>query len=142
MAYQTNSLITTYRIEDFITQGSTSSVINYDKLLLKDKNENGEIVGIYNLINDYYNELMESSVIAVMDDKLYEKFKYKPRLLSYYLYGTTDLFFLLLLLNGISSVKQFNFKKVRIVRKESISEVISYIYSSEQKNIINNRAKL
>lgn len=133
----------TYSIDEFISEGATSSLFTYDNFLLKDKDtDTDEIVPIYNLLHDYYDELMAMSVLGVMSDQNYIKYQYRPRLLAYDLYGNTDLYFLLLMLNNISNPKEFTMKKVRLIQKEKINQILSYIYSAEEDNITNNRAKL
>ena len=135
-------IIKTYTLQDFIIQGEISSVMSYDKLLLKVKNSDGNIFPMYNLINDYYDELIISSVMIKMNDTEFKRYQFRPKLLSYDLYGSTELFFLILLLNSMSSIKQFNTNRVKVLRPDSIGKILSYIYGTEQDNITNNRTKI
>jgi len=137
-----DDITTTHTVEEFIEQGSVSTSITYDKLLYKAKSSDGDIVSLYNVLSDYYDELMSISVLATMNEKHYQEFMYKPKLLSYWLYGTTELFFVLLLLNNISNAKQFDFKTLRIIKPEDLPQVLSYIYATEQPNLLRNRVEI
>lgn len=131
----------TYTIEQFI-QLDANDKIQFDTLSLFEKNNDGIYFPIYNVINDYIDELKSVCAIGVMSDKDFNRYKYKPKLLAYDLYGSQELFFIILSLNDMSNVKEFTKKKVKLLRKEYINDILSYIYNSEKNIIIKNRENI
>ena len=131
----------TYTLEDFIDAGKISSVLSYTKMTLKIKDTDGTIYPIYNVMNDYSDELKTLSIKVALSDLDMSRYKYRPKLLAYEIYGATELFYLILLLNDMSSPKQFDKNTIRMIRPEDISDILSYIYGAEQPNIIKNRSK-
>ena len=62
----------------------------------------------YNLINDYLPLIKEKAVTVVLDDDEYNKYLYKPKLLAYDVYKNTELYYVILLLNNVCSIKEFD----------------------------------
>lgn len=132
---------TTYTIEQFIEIGS-SDLMKYENLTLYDKSSEGNVIPSYNILNDYIDELKELCQNTLMSNEEFARFKYKPKLLSYEVYGSQELYFIILMLNGIPSIKEFNKPRLKMLSPKILNDVLSYIYNS-QKNIINkNRNKM
>lgn len=94
----------------------------------------------YNVCYDYLKELIAiADKIELSDDEL-AKYKYRPDILSYDLYGTTTYEFIILALNQIVSPKYFTKKKLYIIDSEYIEEIMTDIYNAEQEYITLNRA--
>ena len=74
-----------------------------------------------------------------LSDKEYEKYKYKPKILSYDLYGTTELWFLLLHANELYSESEFNTKRCFVYNVQVLSK-LTEILNVEAENIKKNRA--
>lgn len=70
---------------------------NFDSLLVKYMPEIKQIVTTVNFPNEQYL-----------------RYRYNPKLLSYDLYGTTELWALILDLNELTSVAQFDIRKVKL----------------------------
>ena len=70
------------------------------------------------------------------------KYRYKPKLLAYDIYGSTELFFIILFTNNMCDVKEFDKKKLRLLPQDSLEEIISYIYQSQQAFLSKNRQNM
>ena len=103
----------TYTVDDFIKCSNNS--LCYDAISLYDKD--GDTLSIsYNLINDYLPLIKEKAVTVVLDDDEYNKYLYKPKLLAYDVYKNTELYYIILLLNNVCSVKEFDFRKLNMLK--------------------------
>ena len=124
-----------YTIERFIDSASINQ-ISYDKLSLFEKieDENSYFL-IYNVLNDYYDEIIDMSSWLVLTDEEYQKYRFKPKLLAHRLYGDPEIYFMLMFLNNVCNVKEFDFKRLRILRPNELNSVVSKIYNSNAELI-------
>jgi hypothetical protein len=110
-------------IKDIITDGLEQKMTNRE-LSIKHiiTNSAGEmfVVNMFNLFEKYYEILLDYVVIAVLSEEEYKKYRFQPRLLSYDLYGTQELHFMLLRLNYVYSVINFDFTEVRVFKSDII----------------------
>lgn len=131
-------------IEDTIETGNeiTLSFINtaiLQKLEIADTDDTIDVPET-NICYDYLKELLAvASKIELSDDE-YEKYKYRPDILSYDLYGTTTYEFILLAINKIISPKYFTKKKIYVIDSDYIEEVVTDIYNAEQEYLTLNRS--
>ena len=130
----------TYTLQEFIKSKPVDN-INLDTFSIFDK-VNGTYMAIYNVLDNYYYELKKLSKLALMNEDEYEKYCMAPRILAYDLYGRTELFFILLFINDIFDVKDFNKKKIRIIEPDLLSDVLSEIYKSEYNTLIRFNSKI
>lgn len=129
----------TYTIEDFINS-SNSSDINYETTSLIQR-INGYTMISYNIFNDYIDELNDLAVYVTLTNEEYNKYLYRPKILAYDLYGSTELYFLILMLNNICNVKEFNFKRLKLLKVDDLQKFISAVYNSEKDTLSLNRTK-
>lgn len=129
----------TYTIEDFINS-SNSSDINYETTSLIQR-INGYTMISYNIFNDYIDELNDLAVYVTLTNEEYNKYLYRPKILSFDLYGSTELYFLILMLNNICNVKEFNFKRLKLLKVDDLQKFISAVYNSEKNTLSLNRSK-
>ena len=105
MAIETSTKVPseTHTTLAFIKSGNKSESNNAypDFSYIETRDRSFEFI-IRNIINDYVYELKELSIeVKLTTDEIY-KYKYNPKRLSYDVYGSTKLFFIILLLNGLS----------------------------------------
>lgn len=79
----------------------------------------------FNKLELYKKDLMNESVRVKLSDIEYSKYKYKPELLSYDLYNYTDLYFILMYINNIYSVKDFKFKELYVIPPDILFTLLS-----------------
>lgn len=130
----------TYTIEEFI-DCYNSKDISYESTSLFQKFEYGTMI-TYNLFNDYIEELNDLCVTVSLTEEEYNRYLYRPKLLAYDIYGSTELFFIVLMMNNICNVKEFDFKKVKLLKVADLEKFISAVYNSEKYTIELNRTKI
>lgn len=139
MAAGTNKLIAqTHTIEEFInrkfedeTTYRNFSIVGYiDGIEIIDRN----------LISDYLDILARTCTEYKFNVDEYVKYRYSPDLLSYDLYKTTQLDFLIMYLNDMVDPKEFNIKKIKLPNASILKLALSDILSSNQGFIEQNRA--
>ena len=120
------------------------------KLTIKDlafkeiiENSSGErfVVNMFNLYEKYYELLLEYATIVVLTDEEYRKYRYNPRLLSKDLYGTPELHYMLLRLNYVYSIINFDFREVRVFRT-NITTLLNEIMVMESEDYIDNEMSI
>ena len=122
--YQYNNL------DDFIAYGKTLT-ISYQNLSLTEIFDDIKFP-MFNIVQDYINELKDEAIIITFTDKEYYKYKHKPRLLSAYLYGSTEFFSIILQLNDIASEKEFTKKSIKLIPADTMKSLLEKIYIAEQ----------
>lgn len=126
--------INTTTIEELIASGKDNS-LTYQTFSFIETMSNGTKVSLFDTINDYLSELKAASVLVKFDDDQYRKYCYKPKLLCYDIYGNPELYFIILLMNDMADVKEFNKKTAYMLPKNYMSILTSYIYNSEKSAI-------
>lgn len=130
----------TYTIEDLITEGQ-GDIVTYTKFSLLEKI--GDItIPTENIIFDYMDEIKEAAVTVRLTDTEFHKYKYKPKLLAFDVYGTTESYFIIMALNNIIDVRDFRSKRLKMLRKGTMSEIVSRIYSANTNMIKANRQNI
>lgn len=130
----------TTTIEEFAESGS-GVTITYSNLSFEDMVSNGTIVSVYNVISDYLDELREASVAVELTYEQQFMYMYKPKLLCYDMYGNPELYFILLLINDMADVKEFNKPIIKMPRKADMSHLLTLIYNAEKRSIADYNAK-
>lgn len=142
----TSKIEETYTVEDFIELGKSIDDIQYSKYTIFSKpidlSNNPIIYPENNVIYDYEEEFKTLAEKVEMTDMEFLKYKYKPKLLSYDLYGTTELYFTILFLNGTCNIKDFDRRVVKLIRKQYMIELLESIYNAEHNYLQNNRTQI
>ena len=145
-----------FEIEDFPVNNDDNTIettiqnnrdypTNYSNLsilaLLKNNNDEDSIEVPYdNALYMYLDELKNASMLVSLDDGQYTRYKYRPDLLSFDLYGTMEYDYVLLALNDIISPKYFDKKVIRVIHADYIQQLVSLIADSESDYIQLNRS--
>ena len=124
----------TTTIEEFIQSGKNVS-LTYKDFSFLETMSNRTQVSVFNAINDYIEELRRASMIVQLNDEEYRKYVFKPKLLCHDIYGNPELYFIILLINDMIDVKEFNKKSFYMLSKEYMYLLTSYIYNSEYRAI-------
>lgn len=123
----------TSTIEQFISY-KNDDTISYDLLSFKDKYDN-IIYPVMNIIDDYIEELTNLSIKVTLSDSEYLKYRYKPKLLARYIYGNAELDFLILRINGICNMKEFNSKVINLISRDDLDLFLKSVYNSNKEAI-------
>lgn len=112
----------TYRestLEDFISSYRDTDV-TFSKLhyLEKDTLDSGDLILLSNSLLDKYRSELESLInVVTLTTSEYNKYKYNPKLLSYDIYGTTEMWGTILDLNQLHSTTEFYINPVKLYQK-------------------------
>ena len=98
-------------LEEFISAFNTESV-RVSSFMLKDvASSDGTrqiIIAGNSIVTKYLPELLEDAETITLTNEEFYKYKYNPKRLSYDVYGTTELWSMILDLNELYSATQFN----------------------------------
>ena len=127
-----NNLEKTYTMQQFIAAGKYIT-ISYPKFSYMDLVSNGTKIAILNIVDDYLEELKEVAVKVKLSELERRKYRCKPKLMCRDIYGNGELYWVILRLNGIIDVKDFDFDILKMVRVEDLNNFMSQIYNAESK---------
>ena len=123
----------TSTIEEFISFKNDTE-ISYNNFSFRDKYDNIEY-SIKNIIDDYIDELMELTIDVNMSENEYLKYRYKPKLLAEYVYGNPELDFIILRINGVCNMKEFDMKNIKLVKDDDLDEFLTAIFNANKEDI-------
>lgn len=136
-----SSPLYSHTLNEFIAAGTgrNSGVINYDTMCYQKLLGNVKYC-VKNVLDDYIRELKGLSVNILLNKDEIKRYNYNPKLLCADVYGNTDMYFIILLLNGLCDVKEFkNINPVKMLPVSVLEDTISSILINELDNIkINN----
>lgn len=118
--------------------------LSHDKMHLKSKltfNSGNIIVNSTSLANKYWDYILNTCYEIELSDIDYLKYRYQPKLYCYHKFGTTELWSLLLKVNNITSVAEFNMKKF-LTFTDRIFTVLNEIMILEEDNIAKNNVDI
>lgn len=124
----------TTSLEDFASSGE-STTITYHKMSFVEKIGSIEFP-LFNVIDDYIDDLIAVSEETELSAALQHEYKYRPKLMADKLYGNGELYYILLLINGICNIKEFTLEgKIRLIKKDILLGYLQNIYRSEKNQI-------
>lgn len=126
---------TTFTLDQFADSKSSNDVSYYSTCLLEKDPNNSIEYDVFNVTSDYMNELKAMSKVVTLSDNEYYTYRFKPKLLAHYLYGNTELYFIILWLNDMWSVKDFNLRDIKLIKNTELAEALSKINASEKSFI-------
>lgn len=123
----------TYTVEEFIKAGQ-GVTLTYQNLSLINKLEDNIKFPFMNVFNTYVDDILDSALIKMVKftDDEYFKYQFRPKLLAYDIYGSTDVYFIILAINRILSPKDFTAKTIKMISKQDLNKLMSYIYNAEK----------
>ena len=130
---------TTTTLEDFIEMRSIDEMTYYNFSILEVINGVEHLN--HNLIEDYLEELKSACITVDLTLDQYKKYKYFPDLLSYDVYGSVQLDFIIMLLNDCIDPKEFDKKTVILPYASVLASFLNTVYSKEQLYREENRVK-
>lgn len=126
---------TSFTLDQFADSKSSNSISYYSMSLLEKDPDNNIEYDVFNVVSDYMNELKDMAKEVTLSDNEYYTYRFKPKLLAHYLYGNGELYFIILWLNDMWSVKDFNLRKVKLIKNSELAEALSKINASEKSFI-------
>lgn len=131
---------TTTSVQDFIALRNSDDITYYNYSILE--YHNGFDMFITNLLYDYQDELDEMTQVVELTPLERAKYRYKPYLFAFDLYGSTETKFIIMMLNGIIDPKEFDFDKVKVLRYSDLITILNRMDAVNEDYINTNRSKL
>lgn len=121
---QSNAITT---VEDFIQEYDVET-IRMDTVFLRqvfwEKGmEHKLVVAESALIDKYLEEIEQHKTVITLSTTEYYKYRYNPKLMAYDVYGTTELWFLLMAANELYSVIDFDLRVVKAYRTDILQKI-------------------
>ena len=130
----------TYKVEDFIDmQENDSFTYATMALYMQSIVDNTIVYSSDNVVYGYLNEIKEKAQEYTISEEEYMKYKFRPKLLAYNIYGYTELYFIILAINDMCNIKDFKKKKIKLLYKTDLSDLLNAIYSAEKNRLTLNR---
>lgn len=122
-------------IQQFISNKPTIST-DYQNMSLVEERGNIQFPVVNLITDDYFDEFKKASVRVELTEDEILKYKYRPKLLSYDIYDNAELYYIILRLNDLYNVKDFNLGKkyLYLIPKAKLKEYLSDIYTQENAN--------
>ena len=130
----------THTVEEFISR-KFEDELTYRNLSIVDYADGIELID-RSLISEYLPLLEGACISYTFSTAEYRRYKYSPDLLSYDLYKTTQLDFLLMMLNDMIDPKDFNLKRLKLPTSTILKTMLNEIYSVNAGWISKNRYDL
>ena len=111
----------------------TYSKLNTQKVLAV--GGDGLVINFLTRLNKYRYPLEQYIQVFNMTEEDYRKYRFRPKVFSYDIYGTVELASLILCLNGFVSVAEFNAKQIKYY-DPSIKSALLEILNKERKTIM------
>ena len=127
-------------IDQLISAGK-NVIITYNNLAILEKIQH-MYLPVDNIIYTYIDELKKYIIPVKLTDMELVRYKYKPKLLAFDVYGSTDLYFVIMALNGIIDVRDFTMNTINMFKKEHMNILMSYIYNAEKTYLEQNRDEI
>lgn len=138
--YSTMKSDQTITVQDFIAMKNSDEITYYNFSIVEYLN--GYDMFITNILYDYEDELKDLYVYIKLSDVERLKYRYKPYLFAYDLYGSREMAFIIMMLNGIIDPKEFDYNKLKVIKYSSLATVINRIGAINENFMNKNKAKL
>lgn len=140
-----NNPATTYTVDQMIALKNSDSITykNYSILQRSLKDDN-LIYSIDNVIYDYMDVINQYKKLVGFSDMEVVKYKYKPKLFAYDIYGSTECYFVIMAVNGICNVKEFELidHTAWALAPDDMYSIMNLIGRAEKNRIDINRSEI
>lgn len=130
----------TISVQDFIAMRTSDDITYYNFSILEYLN--GYDMFITNILYDYEEELNDLCVYIKLTDVEKLKYRQKPYLFAYDVYGSREMSFIIMMLNGIIDPKEFDYNKIKLIRYDKLATVLNRIAAVNDIFMSRNKAKL
>jgi len=113
----------TYTVQDFIALRTSDEITYYNYSI--NQYINGYEMFITNLLYDYEDEINELVVTVELTDIERAKYRYKPYLFAFDVYGSTESKFIIMMTNNIIDPKEFDFKRIKLLKYSDLINILN-----------------
>ena len=102
------------------------------------------VYAIENVVYNYMDIINSRKKTVIVDQEQKIKYQYKPKLLAYDVYGSTESYFMILACNGMCNLKEFTLEEFKFyaLTPSDLAAIMSSILNAENKYITMNRSNL
>ena len=132
----------TYTVNQFISLKDSDSITYQKYSILNRSITNNKIVySIDNLLYNYMDEIMSKRKVCTFTKEEQVKYMYKPKLLAYDIYNSSESYFIILAMNGMCNAKEFDLAemKLNLLMPTDMANFMSQIANVEKDYIDLNR---
>lgn len=133
----------TYTVNQFISLKDSDSITYQKYSVLNRSLTNDKLVySIDNVIYGYMDEIMAKKKICTFTKEEQLKYMYKPKLLAYDIYNSSESYFIILAMNGMCNAKEFDLAemKLNLLMPSDMASFMSQIANVEKEYIDLNRS--
>ena len=135
----------TYTLNQFISLRDSDKMMYVKYSILSRSIDHPEMVyAIENVVYNYMDIINSRKKTVIVDQEQKIKYQYKPKLLAYDVYGSTEWYFMILACNGICNLKEFTLEEFKFyaLTPSDLAAIMSSILNAENKYITMNRSNL
>lgn len=132
----------TCTLEDFVEAGVNDEMTYTNFSILS--SINGMQVLDHNIIDDYITELRALSVeVTGLTSSERIRYRYSPDLLAYHVYGSTQLDFVIMAINGVVTPLEFTMTgKLYLPKRSVLTSFLSMVYNAEEEYLSTNKSEV
>lgn len=135
----------TYTLNQFISLRDSDKMMYVKYSILSRSIDHPEMVyAIENVVYNYMDIINSRKKTVIVDQEQKIKYQYKPKLLAYDVYGSTESYFMILACNGICNLKEFTLEEFKFyaLTPSDLAAIMSSILNAETTYITMNRSNL
>lgn len=135
----------TYTLNQFISLRDSDKMMYVKYSILSRSIDHPEMVyAIENVVYNYMDIINSRKKTVIVDQEQKIKYQYKPKLLAYDVYGSTESYFMILACNGICNLKEFTLEEFKFyaLTPSDLAAIMSSILNAENTYITMNRSNL
>ena len=135
----------TYTLNQFISLRDSDKMMYVKYSILSRSIDHPEMVyAIENVVYNYMDIINSRKKTVIVDQEQKIKYQYKPKLLAYDVYGSTESYFMILACNGMCNLKEFALEEFKFyaLTPSDLAAIMSSILNAENKYITMNRSNL
>ena len=119
----------------------TMADLSFKEVLLNSSSEKF-VVNMTNIFEKYYELLLESVYTVELTEEEYMKYKFNPKLLAQDIYGNKELAFLILRVNYMTSLIEFDKRELRLFSPYKLKSLLNEIKVLEVENYRDNELEI
>ena len=135
----------TYTLNQFISLRDSDKMMYVKYSILSRSIDHPEMVyAIENVVYNYMDIINSRKKTVIVDQEQKIKYQYRPKLLAYDVYGSTESYFMILTCNGICNLKEFTLEEFKFyaLTPSDLAAIMSSILNAENTYITMNRSNL
>lgn len=139
------NLLNCNTIDDCIEYGKSLEFAHsklFERVTISTDDNNLIIANYTSILTRYMDYIKETLVEYTFTDEEFLTYQYKPKMFCYHVYGTMELWSLLLRVNNMISIMDFKEKTIKIFNSQVIFELLNEIMNLEREDMESNNLEI